>query len=81
MLGLPKPKLTPYNFKIVDQTLLHNEFKFVNLNHYGVVKVNKIYHAITSIHFQNFNYTFTFSQNNLLKVIFGNIKTINFNVL
>jgi len=68
MLGLSKSKLAPYNLKIVDQTLLHNEFKFVNLDHYGVVKVIKVYHAIISFHFQNFNYILTCSQNNLLKL-------------
>jgi len=33
-------------------TLIHNEFNSTNLNRYEVVKMNKIYHALISFHFQ-----------------------------
>jgi hypothetical protein len=33
-------------------TLIHNESNSTNLNCYEVVKVNKIYHALISFHFQ-----------------------------
>jgi hypothetical protein len=50
--------------------LLHNESKSTNLNHYGVAKVNQIYHALISFHLQwNFNYTFTCNQNNLIMLL------------
>jgi hypothetical protein len=31
-------------------SLVHNESKSINLNHYGVVIVNLIYHALISFH-------------------------------
>jgi hypothetical protein len=36
--------------QVEEVALLNNEFKSTNLNHYRVVKVNQIYHALISFY-------------------------------